>query len=75
MALVTAVFGAATISVMAGLVYAGIRGARRWSAPGLERFAHAGSGLALTACGLAMKLELWPQDSKANPHHPADSPR
>lgn len=57
-ALVTAVFGAATIGVMAGLVYAGIRGARRLSAPGLERFAHASAGLALTACGLAVKLGL-----------------
>ncbi|MCC7293947.1 MAG: hypothetical protein IT449_17950 [Phycisphaerales bacterium] len=57
-ALVTAVFGAATIGVMTGLVYAGSRGARRLSSPGLERFAHAGAGLALTACGLAVKFGL-----------------
>ncbi len=57
-ALVSAMFSAATLGVMTGLVYAGIRGARRWSAPGLERFAHAGAGLALTACGLTVKLGL-----------------
>lgn len=57
-ALVTAVFAVATLGMMSVVVFAGVKGVQRLSSPALERFAHAGAGLALTVCGMAVKLGL-----------------
>lgn len=65
---VTAVFGVATLGMMSVVVFAGVKGVQRLTSPVLERFAHAGAGLVLTACGLAVKFGL--QDS---PSHAACS--
>jgi len=56
--LVAAVFSACTIGTMTAAVTAGYLGLSRISVSGLERYSHATAGLALTACGLAIKLGL-----------------
>lgn len=40
------------------IVMAAARGLRFVRIPGLERFAHAGAGAAVAACGVAVKLGL-----------------
>lgn len=58
LAMVTSVFGLATLITMTTAVLLGIRGlsGARWKR--LERYSHALAGLTLVACGLAMKLGL-----------------
>ncbi len=53
---VAAVFAAATVGAMTALVAAGYLGLAKIVLPGLERYSHAAAGLALTMCGLAIKL-------------------
>ncbi|GIK17712.1 MAG: hypothetical protein BroJett003_26760 [Planctomycetota bacterium] len=55
---VAVVFGAATVGTMLVIVMAAARGLRFVRIPGLERFAHAGAGAAVAACGIAVKLGL-----------------
>lgn len=54
--LVATVFAATTIGTMTALVAAGYLGFSRISLPSLHRYSHAAAGLALTVCGLAIKL-------------------
>jgi sulfite exporter TauE/SafE len=57
-ALVALVFGAATLLAMTGCVFVLRQGvsALRWRR--LDRYSHALAGLAITACGVAVKLGL-----------------
>lgn len=54
--LVTAVFGVCTVLTMAGAVAVGYYGLSRVSFGRLERFGHALAGLAVVACGAAIRL-------------------
>lgn len=56
--LVTCVFAVATISTMMLAVTVGWLGVKRFPLAPLQRYMHALSGLALTACGLAIKMGL-----------------
>lgn len=56
--LVVLVFGIATVGTMTLVVIAGYLGLKGLSQGLLERYAHATAGLALVACGLAIKLGL-----------------
>jgi sulfite exporter TauE/SafE len=58
MAIVTAVFGVVTLLTMMGTVLVLTWGIRRVPLKGMERYAHALAGFALTACGLAIQLGL-----------------
>ena len=58
MCLIALVFAAATIGTMTTIVMAACLGLNRFPMPNLERYSHAAAGLALTACGLAIKLGL-----------------
>ncbi len=53
---VVVVFGITTLGTMLAVVCLGYAGARRLAFPGLQRYAHAGAGLALTLCGVAIKI-------------------
>lgn len=55
---VAAVFGAATLFTMLGLVVSGYLGVRSISLPWLERYSHAAAGGAIAACGAAIHLGL-----------------
>jgi sulfite exporter TauE/SafE len=57
-ALVSLVFGAATIVTMIAAVLIGCSGVRLLAWRGLERYTHAFAGAALMACGLAVTLGL-----------------
>lgn len=57
-ALVVMVFGACTLGTMTAAVAVSYLGLSRLSLPPLERYAHATAGLAVTACGVALKLGL-----------------
>lgn len=57
-AAVAAVFGAATLVTMQGLVIGGYLGIRSLSLPWLERYSHAAAGAAIAACGVAIRLGL-----------------
>jgi len=57
-AVVTLVFGLATIATMTMMVLAGYYGLARLSVGPLERYSHALAGLALVACGLAVRFGL-----------------
>lgn len=58
LALVTVAFALATIGTMLVVVLAGYFGTSRLRLPSLERYSHVAAGVALTACGLAVKLGL-----------------
>ena len=55
---VVLVFAVATLATMAALVTAGRLGLSRLGLGSLERYSHALAGLALVACGLAIRLGL-----------------
>lgn len=57
-ALVAAVFAAATLGTMLAVVTVGYYGLSRFAFGRLERYSHALAGLALAACGLAIQLGL-----------------
>ncbi len=58
LAAITAVFAAATIGTMTTVVAAAYAGLTRLALPNLEKYSHATAGLAVTMCGLAIKLGL-----------------
>lgn len=58
LALVTIVFGVATIGTMLCVVSVSLLGLSRVRLPWLRRYAHVTAGLAVTACGLAIKFGL-----------------
>jgi nickel/cobalt transporter (NicO) family protein len=49
-------FGAATISTMMAMVWAGVRGLELVAVDRLERYLHAAAGLTVLLCGLAIQL-------------------
>ena len=55
---VTLVFGCCTLATMAAATWAGVTGLQRLRVGAFERYAHVVAGLALVACGLAMRLGL-----------------
>jgi len=57
-AVVAGVFGLVTIATMTMMVLAGYYGLARLSVGPLERYSHALAGLALVACGLAVRFGL-----------------
>jgi hypothetical protein len=57
-AAITVVFAAATIVTMMTVVAAAYAGLKRVALPNMERYSHATAGLAVTMCGLAIKLGL-----------------
>ena len=57
-AIVTAIFGAATISTMMAMVFIGYRAMDAISLGRLERYSHALAGFALLACGAAIQAGL-----------------
>lgn len=57
-ALVTAVFGLCTLATMTAAVLVGYHGLSRLSLGTAERWSHALAGLALAACGAAIRLGL-----------------
>lgn len=56
--LVAAIFGGTTVATMLVVVAVGYLGTSRLRLGGFQRFAHALAGLALLACGLAIRLGL-----------------
>lgn len=57
-AAVAGVFGLCTVGTMTGMVLAGYFGLARLSLRPLERYSHVMAGLALVACGLAVRFGL-----------------
>jgi hypothetical protein len=57
-ALVTLVFGVCTLATMTALVVAGCLGLSRLALAGWGRYSHALAGLAIAACGAAIRLGL-----------------
>jgi threonine/homoserine/homoserine lactone efflux protein len=57
-ALVALVFAAATLATMLAVVLLARQGLARIPLGGIERYSHALAGLALVACGLAIRLGL-----------------
>ncbi len=53
---VVTVFGLTTVGTMLAVVIAGYFSLRRMRLPSLERYTHVAAGLALTMCGVAIKL-------------------
>ncbi len=58
LAIIIAVFAMTTLGTMTAAVAVSYLGLSRLSLPPLERYAHATAGLAVTACGLAIKIGL-----------------